>query len=71
MRSNKQVFSQLPRFQALALSAMNMGSLALAAVTERVAPGRQRDRHFLRGPTILAWDLAALCRILPLEAKSP
>ena len=32
MRSNKKVFSQLPRFQALALSAMNMGSLALAAV---------------------------------------
>jgi len=26
------VFSALPRFQALALSAMNMGSLALAAV---------------------------------------
>ena len=32
MRSNKKVFSALPRFQALALSAMNMGSLALAAV---------------------------------------
>jgi diacylglycerol O-acyltransferase / wax synthase len=32
MRSNKKVFSQLPRFQALALSAMNMGSLALAAI---------------------------------------
>jgi WS/DGAT/MGAT family acyltransferase len=32
MRNNKKVFSQLPRFQALALSAMNMGSLALAAV---------------------------------------
>ena len=28
-------------------------------------------RHFLRTPTILAWDLSALCRILPLEAKSP
>jgi len=27
--------------------------------------------HFLRTPTILAWDLSALCRILPLEAKSP
>jgi WS/DGAT/MGAT family acyltransferase len=32
MRNNKKVFSQLPRVQALALSAMNMGSLALAAV---------------------------------------
>jgi diacylglycerol O-acyltransferase len=37
MRSNKKVFSQLPRFQALALSAMNMGSLALAAVPGWVA----------------------------------
>jgi hypothetical protein len=27
--------------------------------------------HFLQTPTILAWDLSALCRILPLEAKSP
>jgi diacylglycerol O-acyltransferase / wax synthase len=32
MRNNKKVFSQLPRVQALALSAVNMGSLALAAV---------------------------------------
>jgi diacylglycerol O-acyltransferase len=32
MRSNKKVFSDLPRFQALALSAMNISSLALAAV---------------------------------------
>jgi diacylglycerol O-acyltransferase / wax synthase len=32
MRTNKKVFSQLPRFQALALSAMNMASLSLAAV---------------------------------------
>ncbi|OMC55057.1 diacylglycerol O-acyltransferase [Mycobacterium sp. IS-836] len=32
MRNNKKVFSELPRFQALALSAMNMGALALAAV---------------------------------------
>lgn len=37
MRSNKKVFSQLPRFEALALSAMNMGSLALAAVPGWVA----------------------------------
>ena len=27
--------------------------------------------HFLRVPTILAWDLGAVCRILPLEASSP
>jgi hypothetical protein len=27
--------------------------------------------RFLRSPTILAWDLAALCRILPIEARSP
>jgi hypothetical protein len=30
-----------------------------------------RGPVFLRGPTILAWDLVALCRILPLEAQSP
>jgi hypothetical protein len=27
--------------------------------------------HFLRAPTIVAWDLSALCRILPIEASSP
>ena len=27
--------------------------------------------HFLRAPTILAWDLGAVCRILPVEARSP
>ena len=27
--------------------------------------------HFLQAPTILAWDLIALCRILPIEARSP
>ena len=26
---------------------------------------------FFRSPTILAWDLVALCRILPIEARSP
>ena len=26
---------------------------------------------FLRAPTIVAWDLSALCRMLPLEASSP
>jgi len=28
-------------------------------------------QQFLRTPTILAWDLGAFCRILPLEARSP
>jgi hypothetical protein len=28
-------------------------------------------RHFLQTPTILAWDLSALCRILRIEASSP
>ncbi len=37
MRSNKKVFSQLPRFQAMALSAVNMASLSLAAVPGWVA----------------------------------
>jgi hypothetical protein len=27
--------------------------------------------RFWCSPTILAWDLAALCRILPIEARSP
>ena len=27
--------------------------------------------HFLHSPTILAWDLSAVCRNLPLEARSP
>jgi ribosomal protein S27AE len=27
--------------------------------------------HLFRAPTIVAWDLSALCRILPIEAKSP
>ena len=27
--------------------------------------------HFLVAPTIVAWDLIALCRILPFEARSP
>ncbi|OBH16084.1 wax ester/triacylglycerol synthase family O-acyltransferase [Mycobacterium sp. E3247] len=37
MRRNKTVFSQLPRFQALALSAANTSALALAAVPGWVA----------------------------------
>jgi len=28
-------------------------------------------QHFSQSPTILAWDLGALCRILPVEARSP
>jgi hypothetical protein len=28
-------------------------------------------KYFLRPPTIVAWDLAALCRILPIEVRSP
>jgi hypothetical protein len=28
-------------------------------------------QHSLQTPTILAWDLEAFCRILPLEARSP
>ncbi len=35
-----------------------------------VMAGTQGER-FLRIPTILAWDLGALCRILPIEARSP
>jgi hypothetical protein len=27
--------------------------------------------RLLRTPTIIAWDLIAACRILPLEAESP
>jgi hypothetical protein len=27
--------------------------------------------HFLQAPTILAWDLGAFCRILPIEVRSP
>jgi len=35
-----------------------------------IKAGAQHQR-FLQAPTILAWDLGALCRILPLEARSP
>jgi len=30
-----------------------------------------QNEHFFQSPTILAWDLGALCNILLLEAKSP
>jgi hypothetical protein len=29
------------------------------------------DSIFLWAPTIVAWDLGAVCRILPIEARSP
>ncbi len=32
---------------------------------------RAQGQHFLEAPTILAWDLPALCRILPFEVRSP
>jgi hypothetical protein len=35
-----------------------------------IKAGAQGD-HFLWTPTILAWDLSAVCRILPIEASSP
>jgi hypothetical protein len=35
-----------------------------------VKAGARMDLFF-QSPTILAWDLAALCRILPTEARSP
>ena len=30
-----------------------------------------KDALVLQTPTIVAWDLSALCRILPIEARSP
>jgi hypothetical protein len=30
-----------------------------------------QSQHFLQRPTIVAWDLPALCRILPFEVRSP
>ena len=30
-----------------------------------------QGEHFLHRPTLLAWDLGAICRILPIEARSP
>jgi len=36
-----------------------------------VKAGALIGARFLRAPTILAWDLSAVCRILPLEARSP
>jgi hypothetical protein len=33
--------------------------------------GVTASKHFLGAPTIVAWDFAAVCRILPMEARSP
>jgi hypothetical protein len=30
-----------------------------------------RSEHFFQSPTILAWDLGAFCRILPIEVRCP
>jgi hypothetical protein len=30
-----------------------------------------QNQYFLQAPTILAWDLGVVCRILPIEARSP
>jgi len=30
-----------------------------------------KSEHFLRTPTIVAWDLGAVCRMVLLEARSP
>jgi hypothetical protein len=30
-----------------------------------------QNLHFLQAPTIAAWDLGTLGRILPIEARSP
>jgi len=32
---------------------------------------RSQRQNFLQAPTIVAWDLPALCRILPFEVRSP
>ena len=46
-------------------------SLGTAATTELVVLGQIPGQHFLQVPTIVAWDLPALCRILPFGARSP
>jgi Domain of unknown function (DUF6431) len=43
----------------------------LLSVCCLVKAGAFIGAHFLRAPTILAWDLSAICRILPFEARSP
>jgi hypothetical protein len=42
----------------------------LLSVCRWVKAGAIGER-FLRAPTIPAWDLGAVCRILPCEARSP
>ena len=41
-----------------------------SAYAAGLRPGRDAA-YFFRPPTIVAWDLGALCRILPIEARSP
>jgi hypothetical protein len=41
-----------------------------ARLTARLTAGVFGERFF-QAPTILAWDLGAVCRILPMEARSP
>jgi hypothetical protein len=43
----------------------------LLSVCYWVKAGAIIGARFLRAPTILAWDLGAVCRILPFEARSP
>ena len=53
---------------------IHRASMGTTTADQRVVLGDGRNSrcmHFLRTPTILAWDLGALCRILPIEARSP
>ena len=47
-----------------------MGTTATAQRVLLVEAGAIGD-YFLRTPTIVAWDLIAVCRILLIEARSP
>ena len=44
---------------------------ALLSVCCWVKAGIIIGEHFLRVPTIVAWDFGAVCRILLIEARSP
>jgi hypothetical protein len=45
--------------------------VAPAAQHVLLGSGRVIGQHILQTPTIVAWDFGALCRILPIEARSP
>ena len=64
----------LQRFIPLARF-INGAPLGRTSPAERVLLADERhtilSRFFLKAPTIVAWDLGSLCRILPLEARSP